>query len=153
MDIAAVALTHYTTTADGRMVEVPDDVTNVARDLAKIDPTLRLRYSETGNYFVVYQSTIRNGQPHDHLVLTAKDCDQRIVKRVREIADPSYSSRTLRARRSACKTGSSSHEPRRASRRGDVARHRQRLRRADQHAAQRRDAQNRSAPSALLVRG
>jgi len=67
------------------MILVENDVGNVAKDLKEIDPTLRLRYSEAGEYFVVYRAFEFQGAPKEELVLTAKDCDQRIVNRVREI--------------------------------------------------------------------
>lgn len=78
--------------ADGRVVVIEADVGNVAADLRGIDPCLRLRYSEGGGHFVVYR-VHRDGQPcrdddperTEELVLTARECDQRIVHRVRMI--------------------------------------------------------------------
>jgi len=70
------------------MILVEDDVGNVAADLREIDPGLRLRYSENGGFFVVYHYRRTGRGPDDfreELVLTAYECDQRIVNRVREI--------------------------------------------------------------------
>ena len=66
---------------------VEDDVCNVVRDLQELDPSFRVRFSEAGNYFVVYQ--VIDGEK-EHLVTTTTELDQRLVKRMREITDPSY---------------------------------------------------------------
>lgn len=76
---------------DGRMVEIEADVCNVAQDLRDIKPSLRLRWSEAGGYFVVYDSIeLSDGSVVEHLVLTAQQLDQRIVKEVRKAAGPGY---------------------------------------------------------------
>lgn len=75
--------------ARGQAVLIEADVGNVAADLRDIDPALRLRYSELGEYFVVYFEPPDKPGDH-HLVLTALECDQRIVKRVRQIASADY---------------------------------------------------------------
>lgn len=75
--------------AQGQAVLIEADVGNVAADLRDIDPALRLRYSEKGEYFVVYfEPPDRPGD--QQLVLTALECDQRIVNRVRQIASADY---------------------------------------------------------------
>jgi hypothetical protein len=76
---------------EGRMVHIEDDVQGVANDLHEIDSHLRLRYSEAGGYFVVYLKTDADVDEGDgHLVLTAQDCDQRIVQRIRRIMQSDY---------------------------------------------------------------
>lgn len=70
----------------GRMVAITADVGGVAQQLKDIDPGLHLRYAEGGDYFVVYHES--NGQ--EYLVLTAQDCDARIVRRVQQIASTAY---------------------------------------------------------------
>lgn len=73
------------------MVLIEADVGNVALDLHDIDPHLKLRYSEAGEYFVVYfERMVDRDTPKQDVVLTAQDCDQRIVARVRQIASPEY---------------------------------------------------------------
>jgi hypothetical protein len=75
----------------GRMVEIPGDVGNVVADLRRLDPTLRVRFSEHGRYYVVYQLVEHpDGRTEQNLVLTAMQLDQRIVKRVEKIMHPSY---------------------------------------------------------------
>lgn len=71
------------------MVLIEADVGNVARDLEEIDPALKLRWSDVGEYFVVYFEP-PDRPNRQELVLTAQECDQRIVKRVREISNPDY---------------------------------------------------------------
>lgn len=65
------------------MVLVPADVGGVAQELQRIDRSLKLRYSERQDYWAVY--TESDDGRETHLVLTAKECDHRIVKRVQEI--------------------------------------------------------------------
>ena len=91
MELEAATLAQVIEGADGRTYEVPSDVGMVVRDLRAIDPTLRVRYSERGRHFVVYQHIESpDGRVVDHLVLTALELDQRVVNRVREIASPDY---------------------------------------------------------------
>lgn len=80
---------------EGAMVMIEDDVQNVANDLRDIDPHLRLRYSEAGEYFVVYWKPDDEDEGCGDLITTAVEIDQRIVKDVREIyhrcSQPGYS--------------------------------------------------------------
>lgn len=85
------SLSQVSRSRSGRLVPIDDDVASVARDLHEIDHHLRLRYSEAGQYFCVYLKTDADTDEGDgHLVLTAQDCDQRIVNRVREISQDTY---------------------------------------------------------------
>jgi hypothetical protein len=76
------------------MVTVSADVGSVAADLQRLDRCLKLRYSESGDCWIVYRIH-RNGEPcreddperTEELVLTAQECDQRIIKRL-EFIDP-----------------------------------------------------------------
>lgn len=65
------------------MVLVEADVGGVAAALQRIDQGLKLRYSEGGQYWCVeYES--KDGREH-YLILTAQECDHRIVHRLHEI--------------------------------------------------------------------
>ena len=80
---------------NGRLIPVDDDVQNVANGLRDIDSHFRLRFSERGQYFVVYWQPDGAGPGDGYLVTTAKELDQRIVKRVEQIHyrvlnDPTY---------------------------------------------------------------
>lgn len=75
------------------MVLISSETSTVAADLEAIDPRLKIRWCENGNppYFAVYHAP-EGGCPcpdpnceHGDLVLTARQCDDRIVQRVREI--------------------------------------------------------------------
>lgn len=90
MEIRPASIAQVAQARDGRMIEIGDDVGNVAKSLQQIDPGLRLRYSEAGEYFVVYWRPDEWDEGDGQLVLTAQECDQRIVKRVQEIAQPGY---------------------------------------------------------------
>lgn len=91
MEIEPASLAQVQRGQDGRMVEVSDDVANVAQDLRALNPAFRLRYSEAGQHFVVYQVVhLPNGSTDEHLVTTAQECDPRLVRRVEEIMAPGY---------------------------------------------------------------
>lgn len=90
MEINPATIDQVKRAKDGRMVQIDDDVANVARDLREIDPHLRLRYSEAGEAFIVYFKRDQDEEGDGYLVLSATECDQRIVKRVREIASEGY---------------------------------------------------------------
>lgn len=68
----------------GKMVTIESDVANVAADLKRIDPRLCLRWSEAGEYFVVYGREPWMEEGHGWLVGTFQELDQRIVKSIEE---------------------------------------------------------------------
>ena len=75
----------------GVRVAVADDVQNVARDLREIRSTLTLEYDPIEDFWIVGdERTLPDGSIEEYLVTTAQECDQRLVQRVREIAQPSY---------------------------------------------------------------
>jgi hypothetical protein len=79
---------------DGSLVIIPADVGGVAADLKRLDPCLHLKRSKRTGIVVVYRIH-RHGEPcraddperTEELVLTATECDQRIIKRL-EYIDP-----------------------------------------------------------------
>ena len=92
MEVQPASLEQVRRGRDGRMVLVSSDVGGVAAELRRLDPTLRLKYAEAGEHWVVYR-VHRQGEAcadddpdrTEELVLTAQECDQRIVRRVMEI--------------------------------------------------------------------
>lgn len=75
----------------GKSVLVSDDVGGVAKDLAQIDPTLKLvAYVDEDIYAVEQHVQLSSGQVEEHLVTTSTTCDQRLVERIREITRPGY---------------------------------------------------------------
>ena len=70
---------------DGQMIEIESDVNNVAADLAALDHHFRVRWSEAGEYFVVYWRPDGSDLGDGYLVTTAQELDQRVVKLVSEI--------------------------------------------------------------------
>lgn len=89
MQIEPASLHQIRALADGRLVTITADAGGVADSIRRLDPCLRLRYSESAACFVVYR-VHRHGQPcadddperTEELVLTAQECDQRIVARL-----------------------------------------------------------------------
>lgn len=86
------------------MVLVSDDVGGVAAALRALDPHLHLRYSEAGEYWVVYWSADPSQTDEDvereergetYLVTSAQDLDHRLVKRIEKVywecKQPGYS--------------------------------------------------------------
>lgn len=69
----------------GKLIEVSDDVAGVARGLSEIDHHIRLRYSEAGEYYVVYWKPDEWEQGQGYLIFTAQDLDHRIVHKMREV--------------------------------------------------------------------
>lgn len=91
MEIRPASLAQITKARNGKYVEVGDDVQGVANALHEIDPHIRLRYSEAGEYFVVYWSENPHmaeedgGENTTYLIFTAQDLDHRIVHRMAEV--------------------------------------------------------------------
>ena len=94
MNIQPASFDQIRMSADGRMVTITADIGGVAEDLRRLDKCLRLRYSESGDCWIVYR-VHRNNEPcreddperTEELVLTAQECDNRIIKRL-EFIDP-----------------------------------------------------------------
>jgi hypothetical protein len=75
---------------NGKFVQIEDDVGNVARDIKAIDKRLCVRYSEAGEYFVVYAREEWMPPGDGYLVTTAQELDGRLVDRLRRVAHHSY---------------------------------------------------------------
>lgn len=88
MEIRPASLAQVQQAPDGRMVVVDDDVLGIAQQLKEIDPSLCLRYSEAGEYFVIYQQS--DDGVHQHLILTSQDLNPQVVERVRQIGSEHY---------------------------------------------------------------
>jgi hypothetical protein len=71
---------------NGKMHLITADAGSIALRLRELDPDLRLRYSEAGDYYVVYLQMPDKPEDgkHGHLVGTFQECDGRIVKSVEE---------------------------------------------------------------------
>ncbi len=87
MDLPAGTLAQVRKLKDGRMVVLEDDVCNVVKDIQAIDRSLRVRWSEVSDLFVVYQDL---GEGREHLVTTSQVLDQRLVERIRQVVSPDY---------------------------------------------------------------
>jgi len=88
MDITPATIDQLFIGKNGRFVEVDGEV---ARKLAEVDAGLKLRYSELGDYFVVYHEQEKpDGGTYQQLVFTAQDCDMRIPARAWFIQSRGY---------------------------------------------------------------
>jgi hypothetical protein len=87
MEIRSASYNQVLKGRGGRMVLIDDDVCGIAAQLLEIDPSLRLRWSEAGEYFVVYQQIDEHTR---HLVTTAQELDGRLLQRVLKITHPDF---------------------------------------------------------------
>lgn len=87
MEIRPASIAQVQMGANGQLVEIDDDVLGIAKDLKQIDENLCLRWSEAGEYFVIYELT-EDG--NEHLVLTSQDLNPQMLERVRQISHSSY---------------------------------------------------------------
>jgi hypothetical protein len=93
MQVRPASIDQVQRAKDGRMVLISARESTIAADLQRIDRRLKLRFSEGGGYWAVFEQP-EGGCPcpdpnceHGHLVLTAQECDDRIVQRIQYI-DP-----------------------------------------------------------------
>ena len=69
---------------DGKIHIIEADAGGVAEGLKRLDSRLHLRYSEKGDFYVVYCREEHEQEGTGHLVGTFQECDQRIVKSIEE---------------------------------------------------------------------
>jgi len=91
MEIQPASIAQIVKGKDGRMIQVDDDVQNVVNDICAIDDTLRVRFSDAAEYWVVYQEVpVPEGGTKEKLVTTSRTLDPRLVKRIEKVAHPAY---------------------------------------------------------------
>lgn len=83
IDIAPASLDQVLRGRGGKLLIIENDVNNVAKDIHAIHENLFLRYNVEGSYFVVLQNMGEGFRPH--VVTTAQECDQRLVRKVQGI--------------------------------------------------------------------
>jgi hypothetical protein len=83
VDITPASLDQVIRGRGGELLIIENDVNGVARDIGLIHPDLFLRYNMQGDYFVVLQNMGDGVRPH--VVTTAQECDQRLVRKVQAI--------------------------------------------------------------------
>lgn len=90
-EIKAATIDQFRKGQDGRMHLIDADAGGVVARMQRIDPGLRLRYSEAGDYYVVYWT---DGEKEE-LVATYQELDQRIAEDLERIEhmqrQPGYS--------------------------------------------------------------
>lgn len=85
MEIRPASIAMFAKGRNGQLVPIDDDVQGVANALNEIDPHLRLRYSEAGEYFVVYWKPENSEEGDGYQISTAQDLDHRLVHHVGEV--------------------------------------------------------------------
>jgi hypothetical protein len=87
LDIQPASLTQFQRARNGKLIGITEDVGNVAQSLRDIDRALRLAYSPDQDISIVSH---QDGDT-ERLVTTMQGTpDQRLVRRVREIASEGY---------------------------------------------------------------
>lgn len=89
-------LAQVTRGRDGRMVEIDPELHNIAADLKQINPHFRVRWSEAGEYFVIYYRPEGEELGSGYVITNVQELDQRVVTLLRKISwrmenDHSYS--------------------------------------------------------------
>lgn len=70
----------------GQMIEIEEDVLDVVKQIKQIDPTLYVRWSEKGGYFVVYCRLPNEPPGTGNVVLMVPELDQRVVQSIQRAA-------------------------------------------------------------------
>lgn len=90
-EIQAATVEQVRQGANGKIHVIESDAGSLVIRMRALDPHLHLRYSEAGDYYVVYYE--KDGKTE--LVATYQECDDRIVKDLERIAwenrQPGYS--------------------------------------------------------------
>jgi hypothetical protein len=87
MELQAASLAQVRRGRDGRQITIDEDVLGVVKELKQIDPGLKVRWNEVGEYFVVYE-VLKDGT--ESLVTTTPTLDGRLVKHMRRLGSEDY---------------------------------------------------------------
>ena len=71
---------------NGRAVEIEDDVLDIVKQIKQVDPNLYVRWSEKGEYFVVYCRLPHEPPGTGNVVLMVPELDQRVVSMIQKAA-------------------------------------------------------------------
>ena len=70
----------------GQVIEIEEDVLDIVKQIKQVDPTLHVRWSEKGNYFVVYCRLDHEPEGTGNVVLMVPELDQRVVTSIQKAA-------------------------------------------------------------------
>lgn len=73
---------------NGKMIAIDADVGGIVQQIQEINPAFHVRYSEAGEYWVVFR--INPDTKKQELVTTAQELDGRLLNRIRKISSPLY---------------------------------------------------------------
>lgn len=91
IEIQPATLGQVVRSSKGDLVEVTQDVTNVAQQLQQIDPNLKLLFDEVQQFYLVrHDVPLPDGSVDENLVLTSQQLGGHVVDRVRQIASQGY---------------------------------------------------------------
>lgn len=88
MDLEPATIDQVKRGKDGKFITIDNDVGGIVKQIRDINPDLHVRFSELGEYFVVYyRDPLTNDE---HLLTTAQELDGRLVKRVARVTSGNY---------------------------------------------------------------
>lgn len=91
IEIQPATLGQVVRSSKGNLVEVTQDVTNVAQQLKAIDENLVLLFDEEQLFYLVRHDVAQpDGSVEENLVLTSQQLGGHIVQRVQQIASQGY---------------------------------------------------------------
>lgn len=91
IEIEPATVSMVRSTDEGDLIAIDDDVQGVAAALREIDAGLRVAFDRVQEYFVIRREyMLPDGSVNEDLVTTAMELDQRIVHRMKKIADEGY---------------------------------------------------------------
>lgn len=90
MEIARASLAQLQRGRDGRKLLITEDVGDIAKRIAEIDPTLFVRFNEDGEFFQVFQRIEEGPLVKEQLVTTAQELTPALVEHVRMLGSEDY---------------------------------------------------------------
>lgn len=87
MELEPASLDQIKRGKDGKMIVIENDVGGIVSQIKAINDSLHVRWSDAGEYFVVYHEYPSGKQ---ELLTTALELDGRLVKRIEKVTSGSY---------------------------------------------------------------
>ena len=88
MEIEPANIDQVKRARNGKMITIDKDVGGVVQEIKRINENLHVRYSDAGEYFVVYHRNPETGD--ESLVTTAQELDHRLAKRMEYLNSGQY---------------------------------------------------------------
>lgn len=90
MEIQRASFAQLSRGKDGRKILIEEDVGDVAKRIAQIDPTLFVKWNEQGEYFMVIQRLREGEREREQLVTTALELSPALVEHIEALGSERY---------------------------------------------------------------